>query len=44
MARITLTKLTADDREQFIYEGDDSGGMFRFEKVIDICHNKGYHI
>ena len=38
--------------EENDYEGDDSGGMFRFEKVIDICHNKvidichnkGYHI
>ena len=30
--------------EENDYEGDDSGGMFRFEKVIDICHNKGYYI
>jgi len=45
MANITLTRLTEDDREQFIrdpetgeennYDGENLDGMFRFEKQME---------
>ena len=42
--RLYPQKKVWETGEENDYEGDDSGGMFRFEKVIDICHNKGYYI